>query len=109
LRAWQAAAPVRRRLLPVRGPAGAWRMGLLWGFLPCGLVYSALALALAAGSAPGGALTMLAFGAGTLPALLLVTGAAGRALGAGGASPFRRAAGIAMIVAGVIMGLGAAH
>ncbi len=109
LRLWQAVAPLRRRLLPVRGPGGAWRMGLLWGFLPCGLVYSALALALAAGSAGGGALTMLAFGAGTLPAVLLVSGAAGRAVRASRGNLFRRAAGVAMIVAGVVMGLGASH
>jgi sulfite exporter TauE/SafE len=47
-------------------------LGLLWGFLPCGLIYAMLARAAAAGSAAAGALVMLAFGAGTLPALLLV-------------------------------------
>jgi len=44
---------------------------MLWGWLPCGLVYSALTTALASGSAVRGAATMLAFGLGTLPNLLL--------------------------------------
>jgi sulfite exporter TauE/SafE len=46
-------------------------LGLLWGWLPCGLVYSALVSALATGSATRGAAAMLAFGLGTLPNLLL--------------------------------------
>ncbi len=45
-------------------------LGLLWGFMPCGLVYSVLLVAAASGSAVTGAATMLAFGTGTLPALL---------------------------------------
>lgn len=109
LRVWQALAPLRRRLLPVGGPLGAVRMGVLWGFLPCGLVYSALALALSTGSAAGGALSMLAFGAGTLPVMLLVSGAAGRLVTASRSNVFRRTAGIAMIAAGIFMGIGAAH
>jgi len=68
---WQRIQPLTRRFLPVRGPAQALPLGLLWGWLPCGLVYSALTTALAAGSAGKGALLMLAFGLGTLPNLLL--------------------------------------
>ena len=49
----------------------SFRRGLLWGFLPCGLVYSLLAVATVSGSAQNGLLTMLGFGAGTLPAMLL--------------------------------------
>jgi sulfite exporter TauE/SafE len=68
---WQRIQPLTRRFLPVRGIAQALPLGLLWGWLPCGLVYSALTTALAAGSAGKGALLMLAFGLGTLPNLLL--------------------------------------
>lgn len=68
---WQRIQPLTRRFLPVRGVAQALPLGLLWGWLPCGLVYSALTTALAAGSAGKGALLMLAFGLGTLPNLLL--------------------------------------
>lgn len=68
---WKRLQPLTGRFLPVRGVAQALPLGLLWGWLPCGLVYSALATALASGSAPRGGLLMLAFGLGTLPNLLL--------------------------------------
>ena len=68
---WQRIQPLTVRFLPVRGVAQALPLGLLWGWLPCGLVYSALTTALASGSAGQGALLMLAFGLGTLPNLLL--------------------------------------
>lgn len=70
-RLWRFVQPLTRRFLPARTVAQAFPLGLLWGWLPCGLVYSALATALAAGSAGRGALSMLAFGLGTLPNLLL--------------------------------------
>lgn len=70
-RLWARVQPLTRRFLPVRGPAQALPLGALWGWLPCGLVYSALTTALASGSAARGALAMLAFGLGTLPNLLL--------------------------------------
>jgi sulfite exporter TauE/SafE len=68
---WRRVQPFTARFLPVRGAAQALPLGLLWGWLPCGLVYSALTTALASGSAGKGALLMLAFGLGTLPNLLL--------------------------------------
>lgn len=68
---WRRIQPVTRRFLPVRGVAQAFPLGLLWGFLPCGLVYSVLAMALISGSAWRGGATLLAFGLGTLPNLLL--------------------------------------
>lgn len=61
-----------------------WRngvmLGMLLGLLPCGLVYGALAVAAATGSAITGALAMLAFAAGTAPALVSI-GVIGRAFG----------------------------
>lgn len=68
---WRRVQPATRRFLPVRGVAQAFPLGLLWGWLPCGLVYSVLALTLLSGSAWRGGLTMLAFGLGTLPNLML--------------------------------------
>lgn len=68
---WRRLQPLTRRFLPATRVGQAFPLGMLWGWLPCGLVYSALASALAAGSAQRGALLMLAFGAGTLPNLLL--------------------------------------
>lgn len=70
-RLWQRIQPLTKRWLPARTPAQAFPLGLLWGWLPCGLVYSALATALTTGSPARGALVMLAFGLGTLPNLLL--------------------------------------
>lgn len=68
---WRVIQPLTKRFLPVRTVAQAFPLGLLWGWLPCGLVYSALASSLTAGSPGRGALMMLAFGLGTLPNLLL--------------------------------------
>ncbi|HZX32555.1 MAG TPA: sulfite exporter TauE/SafE family protein, partial [Rhodocyclaceae bacterium] len=70
-RLWRHVQPLTRRFLPARTVAQAFPLGLLWGWLPCGLVYSALATALTAGSVGRGALAMVAFGLGTLPNLLL--------------------------------------
>ena len=67
---WRQIAPLTRRFMPARTPGQAIALGALWGWVPCGLVYSVLATALVSGSARGGALTMLAFGIGTLPQLL---------------------------------------
>ena len=68
---WRRVQPLTRRFLPAKGPAQAFPLGLLWGFLPCGLLYSVLATALVTGSALRGGALMLAFGLGTLPNLLL--------------------------------------
>ncbi len=74
---WQRLEPLGQRLLPVRSLAQAWAFGLVWGWLPCGLVYSTLLWSASSGDAGRGALYMLAFGLGTLPAVLttgLLTG-----------------------------------
>lgn len=68
---WSRLGPVAARFLPANTPGRALVAGSLWGWLPCGLVYAMLATAVAAGSAPAGALVMLAFGLGTLPNLML--------------------------------------
>lgn len=69
---WLRLQPLLARLLPVRSPRAALLAGMLWGWLPCGLVYSATLSALASGKAIQGGLIMLAFGLGTLPNLLLM-------------------------------------
>ena len=78
-RLWQGMAPLRQRFMPVTTAPRALVAGMLWGFLPCGLVYSALALAMTSGSPGLSALAMLAFGIGTLP-MMLMTGAAAATL-----------------------------
>jgi hypothetical protein len=64
------------KVMPVRNLGQALAAGALWGWLPCGLVYSVLVMALSAGSAIHGAALLLAFGLGTLPNLLLMGWAA---------------------------------
>lgn len=81
---WRALAPLARRVYPPRSGRQALVAGLAWGWIPCGMVYAALPLALVAGSPWSGALVMLAFGLGTLPNLALVDVAAVK-LGASGA------------------------
>jgi len=73
----RAGAKVWKRILPVAvragsmpGGSGRLLLGLCWGFLPCGLVYSVLLTASASGSAISGAGVMLAFGLGTIPSML---------------------------------------
>jgi sulfite exporter TauE/SafE len=67
---WKRIEPVGRKLLPVRNSGQAYLLGLVWGWLPCGLVYSMLIWALGSGGPVDGAMLMLAFGIGTLPNLL---------------------------------------
>lgn len=69
---WKRLAPFVSRLTPVKHYHQAWLYGLVWGWLPCGLIYSMLIMAMTAGSAVNGAALMLAFGLGTLPNLLLM-------------------------------------
>ncbi|MFN3716353.1 MAG: sulfite exporter TauE/SafE family protein [Thiobacillus sp.] len=98
---WRAVKPMFQKLLPVRSMPQAVLAGMAWGWLPCGLVYSVLVSALAAGSATSGAALMLAFGLGTLPNLL------GMGLFARQIQPFmqqpwvRRAAGLTVTGFGV--------
>jgi len=67
---WKRLEPFGRKLIPVTSLPKALIYGLIWGWLPCGLVYFVLIWALTAGDALHGGLTMLAFGLGTLPTLM---------------------------------------
>ncbi|MBU3644163.1 MAG: sulfite exporter TauE/SafE family protein [Candidatus Methylopumilus sp.] len=69
-RLWVRVEPWARKLLPIQHLPQAFFAGMLWGWLPCGLVYSVLIGALASGSAQNGAIMMLMFGLGTLPMLI---------------------------------------
>ena len=75
---WRRVQPLLRRLLPVDSLPKAGALGALWGWVPCGMVYSVLLTAMLSGSATSGAAVMLAFGLGTLPMLLGLGMAGGR-------------------------------
>lgn len=78
---WRQVQPVSRHFLPVTTPWQALGLGVLWGWLPCGMVYAVLLTALASGNAREGALILAAFGLGTLPNLLVIGATVGRAQG----------------------------
>lgn len=67
---WSKLQPYSKRFIPVQNLKQAFALGGLWGWLPCGLVYSVLIAAIATGNPISGGLLMLAFGLGTLPTLL---------------------------------------
>lgn len=101
LHIWRRIEPLGRRFLPVTSPQHAFGLGLVWGWLPCGLVYSALTLSMASASPLGGALTMIGFGLGTLP-VLLALGSVAANIGALARHPLtRRLAGTGIIIFGV--------
>ncbi|WP_404361985.1 sulfite exporter TauE/SafE family protein [Marinobacter sp.] len=67
---WKRLSPFTRHFIPVRRPAHALALGALWGWLPCGLIYSTLGWAALQPTVGSAALTMLFFGLGTLPSML---------------------------------------
>ena len=69
-RLWTHLEPLGRRFLPVRTPARAFLLGMIWGWLPCGLVYSVLVWSISTADPLYGAALLLSFGLGTLPNLL---------------------------------------
>lgn len=73
---WRRLAPLTKRFLPLRTPWHALVLGALWGLMPCGLLYGALALAASAESPAMGAATMAAFGIATLPVMLTMSAVA---------------------------------
>jgi len=74
---WQAMSPLRQRFMPINNSPRALMAGMLLGFLPCGLVYSALALAMTSANPLTSSAVMFAFGLGTLPMMLLAGSTAG--------------------------------
>jgi sulfite exporter TauE/SafE len=69
---WHVVHPWSKKLLPFKSPLHALPYGMIWGWLPCGLVYSVLTWSLASGSALQGAIIMAGFGLGTLPIMILM-------------------------------------
>ncbi|KGJ89942.1 sulfite exporter TauE/SafE family protein [Colwellia psychrerythraea] len=98
---WRYLSPMAKHVIPVDNSKKALGLGALWGWLPCGLVYSTLTWALASGSPLTGATIMLCFGLGTLPALVALS------LGIGGIkkllvnTAFRKVMAISLIGYGI--------
>jgi hypothetical protein len=98
---WRRIEPLGRRFFPVRTPLQALGIGLVWGWLPCGLVYSVLVWAVGAGGALEGGLLLLSFGLGTLPTLLAMGTVAATLAGFVRRPGVRAAAGVMVILFGV--------
>ena len=101
-RLWRLIEPISRRLLPVRTPGQALLVGMIWGWIPCGLVYSMLVTAVSAGSALQGAAVMLAFALGTLPTLMSIGLLAGVAARLSRSPAVRSVAGALVMLFGVL-------
>jgi sulfite exporter TauE/SafE len=102
VRAFGTALPILRPLLQRPGPAGRITLGLVWGLVPCALVYSVLPLALFAGGPWQGAAVMLAFGLGTLPNLAATGLLLGRAKPVFEHAALRRAASVLLVAFAVV-------
>jgi len=101
LSVWRRIQPLARHLKHLPGPTRALALGALWGFLPCGMVYGAAAVAALTGTAAQGALFMLAFGLGTVPAVLGVGAFASELFARLGRQNLRRASALAIALCGV--------
>lgn len=98
---WRFLEPIGRRMLPIRNLSHALLFGLIWGWIPCGLVYYVLILTLSSGSALNGALCMLSFGFGTLPAMLSIGFLAGWVSKLSRKPLIRQIAGMVLIGSGI--------
>jgi sulfite exporter TauE/SafE len=99
---WRKVQPLVRHFLPMDSAGKGFALGALWGWVPCGMVYSVLFTAMTTGSAVSGAAVMTAFGLGTLP-VLLTMGMAGTKLQAWTRQPrIRVAAGLLVLAFGLL-------
>jgi len=105
-RVWAHISPLFSRVIPVDTPARQLAAGAIWGWLPCGLVYAALTGAAATGSGAAGALMMLCFGLGTVPAVMGMGLLADRLGGWTSSLTTRRLAGLTLMVFGLWTALG---
>ena len=106
-RLWARLAPLGRRLLPVATVPRAVLFGAVWGWMPCGFVYTVLTIASLQADAARSTLTMAAFGLGTVPAMLAASLGAGRVAGLASWPAARHVAG-AVLLASAIVTLAAA-
>ena len=97
---WKRIRPLTKPLMPVDNLWKAGALGALWGWLPCGLVYSGLTWSMASGSASESALLMLFFGLGTMPAMVGVGFFSGALAEFARSRSTRSIAGILMIIYG---------
>ena len=98
---WKRLSPLTRKFLPVHNVGQALALGALWGWLPCGLIYSTLGWAALQPTTGSAALTMVFFGLGTLPSMLATGYAAGWIRGLQNQMLFRKLTGALLIAFGL--------
>jgi sulfite exporter TauE/SafE len=103
---WRQLAPLGRRFLPINSLSRAFAFGTLWGWMPCGFVYSVLLIATLQHSAVQGAMTMAAFGLGTLPGMFLTALASRRFVAVIATPGARRLAGSVLVISAIATLLG---
>lgn len=101
-RIWPKLAPLGRRLLPVANLPRAFAFGMVWGWMPCGFVYTVLLIAALQLDALHAAATMALFGLGTSPALLAAAFGAQRIATLGARPGNRRIAAAALVASAVL-------
>jgi sulfite exporter TauE/SafE len=99
---WQRLRPLQQRLLPADSPLKRVGLGMLWGWLPCGLSGTMLTVAWLQSSAFHGGLTMAAFGFGTLPTMVTLTWSGARFAGWLTRPGIRHGTAVVVMVAGVL-------
>lgn len=99
---WRRLQPLQRALLPADTPGKRFALGMLWGWLPCGLSTTLLAAAWLQASALHGGLTMLAFGLGTLPLMIPLTWSGARAMRWLNRRGLRQLLGMLVLLAGLL-------
>jgi hypothetical protein len=103
---WRYISPLTQRVIPVVRVYQAALLGILWGWLPCGLVYSALALSFTQSTVTQGVLLMLFFGFGTLPMLMIMAGMSVKVAAFAKHKVTRNILGMVIIAIGVLTFLG---
>ncbi len=95
---WRWLQPIGQKLLPVKAFSQAFWLGIVWGWLPCGLVYAALAVAATVGDPIQASMVMLSFGLGTLPAVMGAGLFTGLLASLARAKHMKRIAGVSIII-----------
>jgi len=99
---WPKLAPLGRKLLPVKTLSRGFAFGMVWGWMPCGFVYSVLLIATLQLDAGRGAMTMASFGLGTAPALFIAAFGAERLKGFASRPAARHLAGSVLVLSALL-------
>jgi sulfite exporter TauE/SafE len=103
---WSKLAPLGRRLLPVHTLPRAFAFGMIWGWMPCGFVYTVLLIAALQLDAVTAGATMAAFGLGTLPAMFATTFGAQRVVALAARPGGKRVAGALLFASATLTLIG---